>query len=34
MKDDLWNFFKETGLPQAWLLYRNYEEREAQDKRP
>lgn len=34
MKDELWNFFKQTGLPQAWLLYKKYEEREERDRRP
>jgi len=34
MKDTLWQFFKETGLPQAWLLYKKYEERQEQDPRP
>ncbi len=34
MKKRLWHLFEQTGLPQAWLLYKEYEEREAQDRRP
>ncbi len=34
MKNDLWRLFEETGLPQVWLLYKKYQEREERDKRP
>lgn len=31
MKDKYWDLFRKTGLPEAYLLYRNHDDRTEND---